>query len=60
MVFFGKLGSITSDLQPEDLTDSNVKTFIESLVKAPTTGFDPKVIEGAINGLHVPTYIAHP
>lgn len=58
MFFLGKIDTIAPDMDPEDLPDDHIKAFITSIVKATSSGFDPKVIKGTLKGLRVLTSIA--
>lgn len=48
LVFLDKYDDAAPGLDAVDFTSEHIKTFIHGLVTASTTGFDPKVINGAL------------
>ena len=60
MVFLGKFDDIAPDVEAADLTSDHVKTFIDGLVKASTSDFDPKVVDNVLKGIRVQMSIADP
>lgn len=60
MVFLGKFDTIAPNKEASELTSNQVKRFIESIVKAPKTGFDPKFIDKALIGFKMPMNVADP
>lgn len=43
-----------------ELTDKNIKAFIEGLFKVPKTGYQPQVIERALKGVRISSQISDP
>lgn len=57
-VFIGKFDEISPGFEADELAWEQMRTIINGLVKKTTKGFDPKVVEGTLKGLRVPTNIA--
>ena len=60
MHFLGKFDDIAPNVAVIDLSSDHVKTFISGLVKKPSSGYDPRAIDGALRGLAMPSHIADP
>ena len=61
LFFMGKFDSIAADASSaKDLTDAHIEMYIKSLVSRPSNAdFDPSIIEKALEGFSMPTYIAN-
>jgi len=51
MVPWRKFDAIAPNGESKELTDARIEAFIKSLIQAPSTRLNPKVIEGAIKGV---------
>ena len=60
MLMLGEFDEIAPDKTADQLTSTHVKTFIESFIKKPESGYDPKCIEKALEGFRMPLHIADP
>ncbi len=60
LVFLGEFDNIAPNVPAEELQSDHIKKYVESLVSATTSGFDPKVVENALKGLRVTMSIAEP
>lgn len=58
MHFLGEIDAIAPNVSVEQLTSDHINNFIHGLAKKPSSGYDPKSIDNALNGLSMLNHIA--